>query len=150
MNMRVLNHDNIGEIMAGYFPVPQNPIDVGMAGLSGGCGCGSKRRPTLNGLGQVPTCGDGTQPIMGIGPGGGAGCDDFSTPTCPSGYTLATGSGQYSCTNTSLVQAAAGVSTTAINPTVNVNTTSSIIPGVPNQYLMIGVLVLVVIEVLKK
>ena len=118
MNMRVLNHDNIGEIMAGYFPVPQNPIDVGMAGLSGGCGCGSKRRPTLNGLGQ--TCADGTAYVTNFG------CDDGSTPTCPSGYTLSTVSGQYSCV-------APGATTLIGSPAPSASTTSiptSLISGV--------------------
>ena len=48
MNMHVMSQRNIGEIMPGYFTVPQNPIDVGLSGCGGGCGGG--RRPRLNGF----------------------------------------------------------------------------------------------------
>lgn len=142
MNMNVLSHRDLGEIMAGYFTVPQNPVVAGLSGLGG---CPGNGRARLTGMGQV--CADGTQPVSGanIDPASSGvitlGCDDGSTPTCPAGYSLSTGSGQYSCTNNALATATGGppvTSTTPVaSPTINIGG-SSIGQSQLNTYLMMG------------
>lgn len=100
------------------------------------------------GMGQ--TCADGTAYVASFG------CDDGSTPTCPSGYTLGnTGpAGSYSCVSSSggasLIGVTAPSATSALCP---IGQACNIIPGVANTYVYIGggfLAVMLFIGVLKK
>jgi len=90
----------------------------------------------LIGMGQ--TCADGTAYVANFG------CDDGSTPTCPSGYTLSTASGQYSCVSSSGAAPLIGVTApTATTSTCPVGSTCSIVAGISNTniYLAVGAVV---------
>ena len=85
---------------------------------SGECGAGFAG---FRGLGQTtanPACADGTLPGM-------MGCADGSTPTCPSGFNF----NGLTCSTASLLVG---------NPLLPVGSSATIIPGVANQYVLIG------------
>lgn len=94
-------------------------------------------RKFRRGMGQM-TCLDGTQYIANFG------CDDGSTPTCPSGYTLGnTGpGGSYSCVGQPGVAPLVGVpapSASSISFGVcPVGQTCSIVGGIPDTWIYIG------------
>jgi hypothetical protein len=108
---------------------PRNPRGWGCD--SGECGAG------FAGLGQVTSpavCLDGTQP------NGLTGCDDGSTPTCP---VVGTSFNGINCSTTSLLIG---------NPLLPVGSSATIIPGVANQYILLGgaALALILLLGLKK
>ena len=94
-----------------------------------GWGCDSPRGCGMSGLGQtLPQCDDGSFLTSGL-------CEDLVPPTCPAGYSVTSGSGTYSCTNT-LMQA--GLSIPGVSPICPVGQTCSIIQGVSNTYVYLG------------
>ena len=95
---------------------PKNPRGWGCD--SGECGAGFAG---FRGLGQTTSpavCADGTQPGM-------LGCADGSTPTCPAGGSF----NGLVCSSASLLVG---------NPLLPVGSSATIIPGVANQYVLIG------------
>lgn len=148
MNMNVLSKHNIGEIMAGYYPVPQNPIAVGLAGI-GRCGGGcSKPRPTLNGLGQ--NC-PSMQQLQGIvdasDPCQAGSFQTTGVATCPTGsspsFTQGSSSGGFVCVPDSTT-----VTTNTVTAPVTAAPTT--IAGIPTNYLIMGAIALGVLALVKK
>jgi len=82
----------------------------------------------FGGLGQ--TCSDGTTYQINFG------CSDGNPPTCPPGYSLSTGSGQYSCTNNSGASLL-GIPAATYKP-CPAGQTCSIFGGVPDLYVYLG------------
>ena len=112
---------------------PKNPRGWGCD--SGECGAGFAG---FRGLGQTTTpavCSDGTQPNALTG------CDDGSIPTCPVAGTSFNG---FACSTASLLGG---------NPLLPVGSSATIIPGVANQYVLLGgaaLALILLLGVLKK
>lgn len=100
--------------------------------LEGPANPGSGRGGFGPGLGQ--TCADGTAYVTNFG------CDDGSQPTCPSGYTLSTASGQYGCTSNTGGVPLIGVTAPSASAfsLCPIGATCTIIPGVSNNYVYVA------------
>jgi hypothetical protein len=135
MNMNVMSKRDIGDIMPGWFPVPQNPIVPGLAGII-----------RLSGLGQAATCPsleqlqgivDPTDPCQAVQTSG----------QCPAGttanFTQSTGGAAGSswvCTANSTPATAAAANSGAV--------AASTIAGIPSSYLIVGALALALLAMM--
>lgn len=137
MNMNVYSKRDLGEIMPGWFAVPQNPIVRGISGLGQAMNC-----PSLEEWEGIVDPNDPCQAAIAaagtVGPTGGV------TPvTCPTGsspnFTQGAGATGYVCSP----------DITPASSVVNVVAPTSTIAGIPSNYLIIGALVIGVLAMMK-
>lgn len=139
MNMNVYSKRDLGEIMPGWFAVPQNSIVRGIAGLGQAMNC-----PSLEEFQGIVDPNDPCQAsaiaaaAQTVGPTGGV------TPvTCPTGsspnFTQGTGATGYVCSP----------DITPASSVVNVMAPASTIAGIPTNYLIIGALAIGVLAMMK-
>lgn len=131
MNMNVYSKRDLGEIMPGWFAVPQNPIVPGLAGW----GLGQANCPSLEQLQGIVDSSDPCQASQTSG-------------ACPAGttanFTQSTGAvgSSWVCTANSTPATAVAANSAAAVP-------ASTIAGIPTNYLIIGALAIGVLAMMK-
>jgi hypothetical protein len=140
MNLNVMSQRDLGEIMPGWFSVPQNPIVPGMAGIIRVGGMGR--------LGQAATC-PSVEQLQGIVDPTDP-CQQQTAGTCPAGttanFTQGGSGGTWVCTANATPATAV---TTATNPSAAAGVASTI-AGINTNYLIFGAVALVALMLMKK
>lgn len=126
MNMNVYSKRDLGEIMPGWYAVPQNPIVRGIAGL------GQANCPSME---QLQGIVDPTDPCQASQVSG----------SCPSGttanFTQGGAGGTWVCTANSTPATSVAINSAAVPV--------STIAGIPSNYLIIGALAIGVLAMMK-
>jgi hypothetical protein len=173
MNLNVMSQRDLGEIMPGWFSVPQNPIVPGMAGIIrvGGMGVvrGRGGQPTppspvnhgkyiitpftqtpygMGRLGQAAIC-PSVEQLQGIVDPTDP-CQQQTAGQCPAGttanFTQGGSGGTWVCTANATPATAV---TTATNPSA-ASGVATTIAGINTNYLILGAVVLVAFMMMKK